>query len=47
VVTSQTDSCSRGDADSIDKKDSAVAAYCKEIQFMYIQMEFCEKSTLR
>jgi hypothetical protein len=51
VVTScsqsQTDSRSRNDTDCDQKKDSDVVAHCKEIQFMYIQMEFCEKSTLR
>lgn len=33
------------ETDSSEQKD--VVDVCKEIQFMYIQMEFCEKSTLR
>ncbi|XP_021938823.1 eIF-2-alpha kinase GCN2 isoform X2 [Zootermopsis nevadensis] len=45
-LQSQTGSCSVSDTDCDQKKDSAVA-HCKEIQFMFIQMEFCEKSTLR
>ncbi|XP_023718266.1 eIF-2-alpha kinase GCN2 isoform X3 [Cryptotermes secundus] len=39
--------CLQSETDCEENKDSAVASHCREIQFMYIQMEFCEKSTLR
>jgi hypothetical protein len=42
-----TTSCVQPETDSDEKKDSVVAMQYREIQFMYIQMEFCEKSTLR
>jgi hypothetical protein len=39
--------CVQPETDSVEKKDCIVAMQYRELQFMYIQMEFCEKSTLR
>ena len=43
-VKSQTDS-SKTEKESVKKQDDEADA--RQVQFMYIQMEFCEKSTLR
>jgi hypothetical protein len=42
-----TTSCMQSETDCVEMKDCVDAPQYREIQFMYIQMEFCEKSTLR
>ena len=39
--------CVQPETDLDEKKECIVAMQYREIQFMHIQMEFCEKSTLR
>jgi len=39
--------CVQSETDLDEKKDCIVAMQYREFQFMYIQMEFCDKSTLR